>query len=512
MQAAQEGIWDWNMETNDVFYSPKWKQMLGYAEDEIEPHLSAWDRLLHPDDKKRSYGVVDAVMRGEREYEMEFRLKHKDGHYVYILSRGFPVRREPGGPIVRIVGTHFDLTERNLAEVEKRNLEERLQRAEKMEALGQLAGGVAHDLNNVLGVVSGYSELLMERIPEGNPAREYAANILKSSDKAAAIIQDLLTLARRGVTVSEVVDFNNVVSKLLAAPEFDRLKNYHPRVNFKIDLAKDLLSIKGSPVHLEKTVMNMVSNAAEAISGSGEVRIRTENRYLDKAVRGYDKVEEGEYVILTVSDTGRGIPSADMDKIFEPFFTKKSMGRSGTGLGLAIVWGAVKDHKGYIDVQSVEGTGTVFTLYFPVTREKMGEAAQKIPIEEYMGHGESVLVVDDVEGQRKVAIALLSQLGYQVNAVASGEEALEYLKENKAEILILDMIMEPGIDGLSTYKRVIGINPRQKAIIVSGFSETDRVREAQSLGAGAYVKKPYMLEKIGVAIRDELAKNNRQER
>jgi two-component system cell cycle sensor histidine kinase/response regulator CckA len=253
-------------------------------------------------------------------------------------------------------------------------------------------------------------------------------------------------------------------------------------------------------------VMNLVSNAAEAIVGSGEVKIRTENRYLDKAVRGYDTVEEGDYVALTVSDSGRGISAADMDKIFEPFYTKKTMGRDGTGLGLAIVWGTVKDHKGYIDVQSMEGRGTTFTLYFPVTREKMGEDAQKIPIEQYRGHGESVLVVDDVQEQRQVATTLLMRLGYQVHAVSSGEEAVEYLKCNKADILVLDMIMEPGIDGLETYQRVLEINPHQKAIIVSGFSETERIRKAQELGAGAYVKKPYLMDKVGVAIWDELLK------
>ena len=411
-------------------------------------------------------------------------------------------------PVAKDLYLHFafDITDRKRAEEEKQKLMERLQRSEKMEALGQLAGGVAHDLNNVLGVLMGYAELLVESLPEGKPLREYAANILTSSEKAAAIIQDLLTLARRGVVVDKVVDLKNIVSNLLATPEFDRLKDYHPRVTIKTDLEKDLLHIKGSPVHLEKTVMNLVSNAVEAIQGSGEVNIRAENRYLDKAIRGYDKVAAGEYVVLMVSDTGTGISSEEMTKMFEPFYTKKKMGRSGTGLGLAIVWGTVKDHNGYIDVQSIEGEGTTFTVYFPVTREKMGEDVENIPIAQYTGHGEAVLVVDDVPEQRKWATTLLTGLGYQVNSVASGEEAVEYLKGNKADILVLDMIMEPGIDGLETYQRILEVNPHQKAILVSGFSETDRAKEARELGAGAYVKKPYRKEKIGVAIRDELQK------
>ena len=399
-----------------------------------------------------------------------------------------------------------EITEHKRAEEENRTLAERLQRAEKMQALGQLAGGVAHDLNNVLGILSGYSELLLEEIPEGHRSRGHVEKILQSTEKGAAIIQDLLTLARRGVTASEVISLNSVVSGFLKTPVFEKMKDYNPRVTFRTECDQNLLNIKGSPVHLEKTLMNLVLNAAESISGKGEVTIRTENRYLDKAVRGYDEVKEGDYAVLTVSDTGMGVPAENREKIFEPFYTKKTMGRSGTGLGLTIVWGTVKDHNGYIDLQTEVGKGTIFTLYFPVTREELVAQRQKAPIEGYMGKGESVLVIDDIAEQRDVAARLLSRLGYEVQVVSSGEEAVEYLKGNKADLLVLDMIMAPGIDGLETYRQVLAINPKQKAILVSGFSETERVREAQNLGAGAYVKKPYVMEKIGVAIRDELTK------
>jgi CheY-like chemotaxis protein len=180
------------------------------------------------------------------------------------------------------------------------------------------------------------------------------------------------------------------------------------------------------------------------------------------------------------------------------------MGRSGTGLGLAIVWGTVKDHNGHIDLQTEVGEGSTFTLYFPVTREQPTAPQEKEPIDRYMGRGESVLVVDDIAEQRDIASELLTRLGYRVAAVSGGEEAVKYLKEKGADILVLDMIMAPGIDGLETFRRALEINPRQKAILVSGFSQTERVREAQRLGAGAYVKKPYVIEKIGMAIRDEL--------
>jgi len=235
--------------------------------------------------------------------------------------------------------------------------------------------------------------------------------------------------------------------------------------------------------------------------------IRTENHYLDKPIRGYDYMREGDYVILTVSDNGRGISSTDIKKIFEPFYTKKIMGRSGTGLGLAVVWGTVKDHDGFIDVQSEDGKGSTFKIYLPVTREELSRRQQKISPDQYIGKGESILVVDDVKEQREVATSMLTRLGYKVQAVSCGEEAVNYLKTQEVDLLVLDMIMDPGIDGLETYQKVLKINPKQKAVIVSGFSETDRVKKAQELGAGSYVKKPYILEKLGMAIRSELLKD-----
>jgi len=179
------------------------------------------------------------------------------------------------------------------------------------------------------------------------------------------------------VKVSEVIDLNGVVSGYLKSPVFEKLKDYHPHVTFQAGCDKDLLNIKGSPIHLEKTLMNLVSNAAEAISGKGGVTIRTESRHLDKPLRGYDEVKEGDFAVLIVSDTGMGIPPEKIDKIFEPFYSTKKMGRSGTGLGLAIVWGTVKDHHGYIDIQTEVGKGTAFTLYFPVTREVVIQPQQK---------------------------------------------------------------------------------------------------------------------------------------
>jgi CheY-like chemotaxis protein len=225
---------------------------------------------------------------------------------------------------------------------------------------------------------------------------------------------------------------------------------------------------------------------------------------MDKVKNGFDEIDKGDYTTLTIKDTGIGISTEDMERIFEPFYTKKTMGRSGTGLGMAVVWGAVKDHRGYIDIRSTEGKGTIITLYFPVTRKVFSQEAEMASIQDFMGRGESILVVDDIKEQRQIAAEMLEKLGYSVTTMSSGEKAVKYLQDHTTDLLVLDMIMEPGMDGLDTYKKILEINPAQKSIIASGYSESARVKKAQHWGAGTYVKKPYLLEKIGRAIRTEL--------
>ncbi len=499
---ARDGILLMTAEGKLAEFNESFADMHGYTSAELaQLDISKLD-VLQEKTLEEHAELRRRILTGEW-LHFEVQHYHKDGHIILleVLSSAIDI-----GGQQYFLAFHKDISKNKLIEEERRALEERLHRAEKMEALGSLAGGVAHDLNNILGVLMGYSELLIEKIPQGNTLRIYASNILKSTEKGAAIIQDLLTLARRGVTVAEVINLNVIVSNFLKSPVFEQLQAYHPRVAFRTELDQNLLNIKGSPIHLEKTLMNLVTNATEAVSGQGEVFIRTENRYIDRAIRSYDKVDEGDYVVLTVSDTGGGIRPVDLGKIFEPFYTKKAMGRSGTGLGLAIVWGTVKDHNGYIDVESEYGKGATFTLYFPVTREEAVDGLQKIPLEQYQGRGESILVVDDIAEQRDIAARILTRLGYEVQVVSGGEEAVDYLKTRKADLLVLDMSMDPGIDGLETYQRILQVNPQQKAIIVSGFSETERVKKALELGAGSYVRKPYLMEKIGVAIRTELLK------
>ncbi len=438
---------------------------------------------------------------GQSAANSERKLIHADGQQRDILKTVYPITIKGKDCYVE---SFIDITDRKQAEDEKRDLEVRLNRAEKMEALGTLAGGIAHDLNNVLGVIAGYSELLLYDVDASGPFRPGLENILSGSRKAAAIVQDMLTLARRGISDRNVLNLNRIIVDGQHSPEFEKLFSYYPSVTIQAKLDPALLNISGSAVHLRNAFLSLVSNAREAMPNGGTLTIETSNQYLDRPIQGYDEVREGDYVVLSVSDTGEGIQKADLKRIFEPFYTKKVMGRSGTGLGLAVVWGTVKDHQGYIDVQSEEEKGSTFTLYFPVTREKISTEPVRVPISEYLGKGETILIVDDVKGQRDLAEEMLKKLNYNVTSASSGEEAVAYLKEHKADLLVLDMIMDPGMDGLETYRRILEIHPQQKAIIVSGFSESDRVHSAQALGAGAYVKKPYVIEKLGLAVRKEL--------
>jgi signal transduction histidine kinase/ActR/RegA family two-component response regulator len=397
-----------------------------------------------------------------------------------------------------------EIIERKTADDEKKQLQEQLARSQKMEALGLLAGGVAHDLNNVLSGIVSYPDLLLLKLEENNPLRKPIETIQKSGQKASAIVQDLLTLARRSVISKEVVNLNDLVTAYLEAPEHLLIMHHHSGIAIYLDLAKDLMPILASPFHITKTIMNLVSNAVEAQADGGQITISTRNRYLDRPLQRYERISEGEYALLSIADTGSGIADDDLQRIFEPFYTKKVLGHSGTGLGMAVVWGTVQDHNGYIHVQSAPGKGTIFELYFPISRQSPGAVQEKTDIQSILGDGETILVVDDMEAQREITWEILNHLNYHAVTVSSGEKAVDYIKQQSVPLIILDMIMDQGIDGLETYRQIKKINPAQKAIIASGFAESNRVREALALGAGAYIRKPFTLDQLGLAIRREL--------
>jgi two-component system cell cycle sensor histidine kinase/response regulator CckA len=399
------------------------------------------------------------------------------------------------GVVDGVLGIFRDITE-------QKRLEEKYNRAQKMESLGLLAGGVAHDLNNVLSAMVGYPDLLLGDLPEGSAMRSPLECVKKSGVKAAAIVSDLLTVARGSVVEKTPQKLNKVIGAYLDAAEFNALQENHKGVSFEVNLDRDLRHVSGSDIDLGKVVMNLVTNAFEAVKVGGGVVLSTTNRTMNNPIAGYDQVTEGDYVVLSVSDDGPGIPSGDVSRIFEPFYSKKVLGRSGTGLGLTVVWNVVQDHNGYIDVINRD-TGLTLDLYFPVTGDSPQERAE-VPLGSYKGNGERILVIDDLSSQRAVASALLTHLGYEPSVAENGEAAITYLEDHSVDLILLDMIMDPGMSGYETYKKILAIHPGQKAIIVSGYAETVDVKKTQALGAKRYVNKPYALETIGLAIKDEL--------
>jgi PAS domain S-box-containing protein len=428
-----------------------------------------------------------------RGFELLFKKKNGD---VYDVSINADIYTDDDGQPAGLIGTIRDVTL-------QKELENKLQRSRKMESLGVMAGGIAHDLNNILTGIVSYPDLLLMEIPDDSPMRRPVEVIRDSGRRASEVVADLLTIAKGVAAGKEVTNLNTLVGEYFKSAEFQQLTRDHPGVAFKRNLDAELLNVRCSPPHMKKILMNLVANAAEAIERKGEVDIRTTNRYLDKPLRGYEDIQIGEYVLLRVADSGGGISRENIDRIFEPFYTKKVMGRSGTGLGLAVVWNTVQDHDGYINVDSSR-MGTVFELYFPVTRAAAAPDARQVAIDHYLGNGERILVVDDEENQREVACQLVKKLNYHATAVSSGEEAIAYLKSQTVDLLVLDMIMPPGMNGRETFAQAKTINPNQRAIIASGFAETEEVKAAQALGAGDYLKKPYTLEKIGLAIKTEL--------
>jgi PAS domain S-box-containing protein len=502
LENMQEGYFEVDLKGVFIFVNNAMVQISGYPSDELIG--MSYKDIVDVNTADTVFSVFSRVYKTQRSGKMmSFDTINKSGEKINVeisVSLLFDANNDPIG----FSGIARDITERIAAEKEKRQLEVKLQRSQKMEALGLLAGGVAHDLNNVLSGIVSYPELLLMDTPEASPLRKPLQAIQSSGQKAADIVTDLLALARRGVPIKEIVNLNDLVLDYLKSPEYQKLTSYHENVRVQTKLEDGLLNIKGSPVHLRKTIMNLVSNAAEAQPSGGIIYIETYNRYVDKPIKGYEDIKEGDFVVLEVRDDGIGISDEDMNRIFEPFYTKKVMGRSGTGLGMAVVWGTIQDHHAYLNVESSEGSGTTFYIYFPTTREAKHADRQVVPVEAYLGNGQSVVVVDDIREQRELTNGLLTKLNYSVTTLASGEEAVDYMGGHAADLIILDMIMDPGMDGLDTYKKIRAIHPNQKVIIASGYSETHRVKEAQRLGAGGYLKKPYTIENLGLTVKREL--------
>ncbi len=474
--------------------SPSVEKILQFPRERLIGHSIGFFRF--PPETVQS--LKQAMLSEGKVTDLELEILGRD-RFVYYFSMNAVITRDAMASASQIVGSLRDITRQHLAEESKKELENQLLNSKKMEALGLLAGGVAHDLNNVLSGIVSYPDLLLSRLKETDPLTQPIRTIRDSGEKAAAIVQDLLTMARRGVPQKEIFNVNSVIETYLTSPEFAKLSKSHPGLRVICDLHPDLLNVIGSPLHIKTTIMNMVHNSAEAKATI--LSIFTGNTYLEGKQARSLNIREGEYIRLTLTDNGIGLSSEDQQRIFEPFYTKKVMGQSGTGLGMAVVWGTILDHQGHITIDSDKGSGTTFNIYLPGTRQMMQQKQEDTSLDTYLAHGETIVVVDDNQEQRYIAQAILEALNYKVYAVDSGEAILEMTTTISPDLILLDMIMENGMDGLETYRRLRNRKPDQKVVIVSGYSESDRVQEALRLGALMYIRKPYLLNTFGKALR-----------
>lgn len=379
-------------------------------------------------------------------------------------------------------------------------IDAKLVRAERLEMAGTLAGQIAHDFNNLLTPLLAYPDLIRRELPAGGPVTEYIDIIEKTGNDMSRLTQQLLSLSRRGHVGDEVIDVNSVVEQVVKFMQ----AAVAPGIMISMELAHDLLPVKGGKDQLRRVVENLCQNAVDAMAERGRLAVRTENIYLDSPIGQNETVNLGEYVEISVSDTGTGIPPEIQEQIFDPFFTTKRGGKvRGSGLGLSIVHGIVRDHKGYVDLETAVGEGSTFRVYLPVYRSVTPKLeGLDLP----RGH-EAVLVVDDDELQVGMMITLLQALGYKAMGASSGEECLGMLRDEgyRFDLIILDMLLNGGMDGLATFEAIRRIVPLQKTILVSGYSKmAHNVVKAQELGAGAYLRKPLTLERVGRAVRDAL--------
>ncbi|UCG61621.1 MAG: PAS domain S-box protein [Candidatus Zixiibacteriota bacterium] len=450
------------------------------------------DTLVELCEKVREHGLwrCELTLRGMN-----------DGRSIPVAAHGFILNSPTptSQPIIAVIAR--DLTEAKKREREHRRLHDQLIRGEKMHSLGLLAGGVAHDLNNILGPLVAYPDLILRKLPAEDPLRQQVERMRDSACSAANVVQDLLTLARRGRHEQLPVNLNQIIESFFVSPLLEKLKVEFPDITVNVRLSETQPVVLGSNAQLEKIIMNLVVNAFDAINGSGTVTVTTGVRDLSELSTGYTDLADGPYAFVSVKDTGVGIAAEDVKKIFEPYYsTKKLKGRSGTGLGLAIVYGIIKDHHGYYDLISEPGRGTEFIVYLP------NATVQSVPAgaAENLCGSERLLVVDDDEQQRDVARECLESFGYTVVTAASGRKAVEILRKEDFDLILLDMIMEDDFDGLDTYRAMKELKGDVRAIIVSGSAATERVKGAQRLGAGRYVQKPYTAEKLAEAVRDEI--------
>ena len=499
MEFANDGIFDWNLETNEIYYSPRWKRMLGYEDHELPNDFSIWEKLTEPEDVKRSWKMQNELINRKRnKFEIEFKMHHKDGHWVDILSRANAIF-DKNNKAVRIIGTHADISDR-------KKLENQLLRSQKLESIGNLAGGIAHEFNNILSIIIGNNELILEDLPEWSLSRESSEEIRLASLRARDIVKHLLTFSRQDNSTKKLINIGAVVTESLKL-----IRSITPtNIEIREKISPNCLPIFGDSTQINQILINLCNNAVDVLPISGG---RIEIELCDYDIDQQNEVSantlaQGKYVKLLVRDNGSGMSREILDRIFDPYFTTKDIGK-GSGIGLAVVHGIVENHGGSIVCESTINQGTIFTILIPAHEGPIEEESSKTDI--LSGNGERILYVDDEPSIAKLGRRHLESLGYDAYSTTDPKEALEMIKAepNRFNLIISDMAM-PNMPGDQLIVEILSINPGIPTMICSGYSSRMSETKASEMGIKAFVMKPLNKAELAKKVREVLDDSTNQ--
>lgn len=503
LRGTRAGTWDWNIPDGSIEVNPRWAEILGYSLEELLPVTpDTWKRLVHPDDMAESDRLLERHFAGEIDfYESQFRMRHKSGTWRWVIDRGRITERDAGGLPLRMVGTHVDITEQMEGIQARIELEDRIREKQKLESIGRLAGGVSHDLNNLLTPILGYGELLEESLGSDDPRRNYALEIVRASSRAQELVSRLLAFSRRQPLLFKSTDLNEVVMS------FENLLRRTIRENIQIRLLPSAspVWVLGDAGQLEQVLMNLTLNAQDAMPEGGELTIRTgvSDQMCELVQQKQNQTTPVRYGFMEVSDTGVGMDPETIGKVFEPFFSTK--GKLGTGLGLASVHGIVHQHDGDVLIDSELESGTNVTVCIPLIEEPGGAIQPSKPEEMDRRGSETILLVEDEEQVRCLTAVVLERLGYKVISSASGEEALESVDWSFTKIqLLLTDVMLTGMNGRDLYDSIQEISPGTRALFMSGYADQVIKHEGCDGEGIAFIQKPFTISDITAKVREVL--------
>ena len=479
-----------------LYISPAYETIWGRTCQSLYDLPKTWLDAIHPDDRKR---VLQAAITKQADgtYNEEYRIIRLDGEVRWIHDRAFPVKNESGN-VYRIVGVAEDITER-------RKLEWQYLQAQKMEGIGQLAGGVAHDFNNILGVIQMQAELLKGSRTLSAEQNEFADEICTTVQRAAALTRQLLLFSRREVFQPRDLD----LSELITGTAKMLRRVLRENIQMELKLGSQPMLIHADPGMVDQILMNLAVNARDAMPNGGRLIIQASREELNDAEASkYPHARPGSFVCLAVSDTGTGIPSEVLPKIFEPFFTTKDVGK-GTGLGLATVFGIVQQHQGWINVYSEIGHGTTFRIYLPLSTTKGTQKSAPVSSEKIRGGDETILLAEDDPSLRTSIRKALAQLGYRILEAPTGIKALEIWNEHHEEIklLLTDLVMPGGMTGKSLAERLLEKDPKLKVVYMSGYSPEITGKDFPLEEGVNFLTKPFQPSKLAEIVRNNLDKS-----